>query len=155
MSDGLTEIDLAWYRGVIERWIRFGEPVVERTLDRCRRTVSFAPGQVFALVRWQANDYGTVLSRIDILRAAAPGDTVSTVPCVRPGAEILLRLHGWPQVKRTLDLIAAIEAQEIDPCDVAPEYWRHAHNRLLTNERPRAYRHEQHHAWLLRRRIAP
>jgi hypothetical protein len=155
MRDGLTEVALAWYSGVVERWIRFGEPIAERILDRRRRIVSFAPGQVFALIRWQANDHGTVLSRIDILRAAAPGEAVSTLPCVSPGAEILLRLSSWPKAKHALDVIAAIEAQEIDPCEVAPEYWRHAHNRLLANERPRIYSREQHRAWLLRRRVAP
>jgi len=41
---------------------------------RCRS------GSIFAFVRWTSNDYGTVLSRIDILRAVEPGERYSTVP---------------------------------------------------------------------------
>jgi hypothetical protein len=114
----------------------------------------FASGQVFAFVRWQANDFGTVLSRIDILRAVRPGEALSTLPGVRPGGEQLLRLGGWPRVKRTLEVISAVEAIEIDPVEVAPDYWRHVHNRLLANEAPRAYGPTQHRAWLMRRRIS-
>jgi len=153
MTDRLVEVDLVWYEGQIEHWIRFGEPAGERILDRRRRVVMFAPGQMFCFVRWQANDHGTVLSRIDILRAVHPGEALSTLPGVRPGGEQLLRLASWPRVKQALDVIAAIEALEIDPAEVAPDHWRHVHNRLLTGELPRAYGQIQHRAWLMRRRL--
>ena len=84
-----------------------------------------------------SNDFGTVVSRIDILRAVTPGQRCSTVPYVKPGGEILLRLSGWPKVERVLQLIDAVEALGIDPADVAPDYWHHAHNRLSVNETPR------------------
>src|SRR6202047_4673535 len=64
---------------------------------------------LFAYVRWAANDFGTVLSRIDILRAVAPGEAYSTVPFVRPGGEILMRLSGWPKVERVLQAIDAVD----------------------------------------------
>jgi hypothetical protein len=38
---------------------------------------------------------------------------------------------------------------------VAPEHWRHVHNRLIAGHEPRTYTPEQHAAWLQRRRIAP
>ena len=60
-------------------------------LIRSTRTAGLAPGSVFAFVRWQANEYSTVLSRIDILRAASPGETCSTAPHVNPGGVSLLR----------------------------------------------------------------
>jgi len=69
----------------------------------------FAPGSTFALVRWAANDYGTIVSRIDILRAVAPGEAFFTVGSVRPGGDILLRISGWPNVERVLQAIDAIE----------------------------------------------
>ena len=72
MSD-LTTVELLWLEKRIENWIRFGHPVAERWVDRHRRILSFAPGSLFAFVRWTSNDFGTVLSRIDILRAAEPG----------------------------------------------------------------------------------
>ncbi|MGY3413662.1 hypothetical protein ACVWZV_009829 [Bradyrhizobium sp. GM5.1] len=118
-----------------------------------RRVLSFAPGSIFAFVRWSSNDFGTVLSRIDILRASAPGQRYSTVPWISPGGESLLRLSGWPKVERVLQLIEAVEALGIDPADAAPDYWHHAHNRLSVNETPRSYTRARHQAWLRRQRV--
>lgn len=151
--DGLTEVELYWQKDRVERWIRFGQIAQERIIDRRRRIVSFSPGSVFAFVRWAANDHGTIASRIDILRAAQPGTAISTVPGVRPGGEILLRLAGWPKVERVLKAIDAIEKRGVDPKDVAPAHWSHLHNRISGGESPRAYSQEHHHAWLLRKKV--
>jgi hypothetical protein len=153
MSD-LTQVELLWLKKRIENWIRFGRIAEERVIDRSRRIVSFTPGSIFALVRWASNDYGTVVSRIDVLRAVRPGERCSTVPCVRPGGEILLRLTGWPKVEKVLQAIDAVEALGLDPADAAPEYWHHVHNRLSVKEEPRRYTHTRHRAWLHRRGIA-
>jgi len=151
----LTTVELLWLERRIENRIRFGHAVSEQIIDRRRRVLSFAPGSIFAFVRWASNDFGTVLSRVDILRAATPGQGYSTVPWVKPGGENLLRLSGWPKVERALQLIDAVEALDIDPADVAPDYWHHAHNRLSVNESPRPYTRARHQAWLRRHRIAP
>jgi hypothetical protein len=151
--DALTHVELLWLEKRIERWIRFGQIAGEQILDRRRRVLSFAPGSFFAYVRWAANDYGTVVSRIDILRAVRPGETYSTVPYVRPGGEILLRISGWPKVERVLQAIDAVEHLGIDPADASPDHWRHVHNRLVVGDTPRPYTVECHRAWLLRRRI--
>src|SRR6202047_4163033 len=153
MKAPMTEVVLVFYEGRIEHWLRFGTQDRERILDRRRRVIAFAPGEVFAFVRWEANDYGTVLSRLDILRACGAGALVTTVPGVTPGVEILLRLHGWPRVKRALNAIAAIEELRIDPTDVAPDWWRHVHNRIVCNVSHRAYSRGQHAAWLRRREV--
>jgi len=150
----LTHVELLWLEKRIENWIRFGCPAEERILDRQRRILSFAPGHIFAFVRWVSNDFGTVISRIDIIRAVAPGQRCATVPYVRPGGDILLRLSGWPKVECVLQIADAIEALGIDPADAAPDYWHHVHNRLSVNETPRSYTRSRHQAWLHRRRIA-
>ena len=75
-SDGLTHVELTWIEKRIEHWIRFGRVAKDQIVDRRRRIVSFRPGAVFAFVRWAANDYGTVFSRIDIVRAIAAGGAV-------------------------------------------------------------------------------
>ena len=149
----LTTVELLWLEKRIENRVRFGRSVLESTLDRNRRVLSFAPGSIFAFVRWTSNDFGTVLSRIDILRAAIPGQRYSTVPWITPGGESLLRLSSWPKVERVLQLIDAVEALDIDPADVAPDYWHHVHNRLSVNETPRPYTRSRHQAWLHRRRV--
>ena len=149
----LTTVEILWLEKRIENRVRFGRSASEKQLDRNRRLVSFAPGSIFAFVRWTSNDFGTVLSRIDILRAATPGQRYSTVPWITPGGESLLRLSGWPKVERVLQLIDTVEGLDIDPADVAPDYWHHAHNRLSVNETPRPYTRSRHQAWLHRRRI--
>ena len=152
MSD-LTEVELLWLEKRIENCIRFGHAAREKILDRHRRMLSFTPGSIFAFVRWTSNDFGTSTSRIDILRAVGPGQRCSTVPYVKPGGEILLRLSGLPKVARVLQLIDAVEALGIDPADAAADYWHHVHNRLSVNENPRRYTTTRHKAWLHRRRI--
>jgi hypothetical protein len=154
MSD-LTHVELLWLEKRIENWVRFGHHAEEQFLDKQRRILSFAPGSIFAFIRWTSNDFGTVISRIDILRAVGPGQRCTTVPYVQPGGDILLRLSGWPKVERVLQIIDAVEALGIDPADVPPDYWHHVHNRLSVNEAPRAYTRSRHRAWLRRRRIAP
>jgi hypothetical protein len=149
----LTTVELLWLEKRIENRIRFGRHVSEKVLDRNRRVLSFLPGSIFAFVRWTSNDFGTVLSRIDILRAATPGQRYSTVPWITPGGESLLRLSGWPKVERVLQLIDVVEALGVDPADAAPDYWQHVHNRSSVNEIPRPYTRSRHQAWLHRRRV--
>jgi len=149
----MTEVELIWVEGEIQHWIRFGDDRDLRILDRRRRIVGFLPGAVFAFVRWQANAYGTVVSKLDILRAVEPGMPVSTIPGINPGGELQLHLSGWPKVERALRAIDAVESLGIDPEDVAPDHWRHLHNRLTAGLKPRAYSKDRHHAWLKRREI--
>jgi hypothetical protein len=153
--DRLTHVNLIWIEQRIEHWIRFGDEAEERIIDRRRRVLSFSPDSVFAFVRWVANEHGTVLSRVTILRAVTPGQLYQTVPSVRPGGEILLAIGGWPKVERVLQAIDAIEAIGINPTEVSPDHWRHLHNRLTAGQKPRPYSRLQHRAFLLRRRAAP
>lgn len=154
-AGGLTTVELTWLEKRVEHRIRFGRPVTSKIIDRRRRVVSFAPDMVFGFVRWAANDYGTVVSRIDIVRTVAAGEPCQTLPFVRPGGEILLKIESWPKVERVLQLIDGIEALGLDPSQAAPDYWRHVHNRLIAGEAPRAYSMEQHRAYLLRRKATP
>ncbi len=151
----LTHVELTWIEKKIEHWLRFGQRAEEKILDRRRSISSFKPGSIFAFVRWASNDYGTIVSRLDIVRAVEPGARLQTLPFVRPGGEILLRVNGWPKVERVLQAIEAVEALGIDAADAAPEYWRHLHNRLAAGHEPRAYTREQHAAWRKRRSVMP
>lgn len=154
-QDTLTHIELIWHERQIEHWIRFGRDVAEKILDRRRRILSFAPDSIVAYVRWASGDFGTIVSRIDILRIVRRGEAFSTVPYVRPGGEILLRMAGWPKVERVLHAIDVVEQIGIHAADASPDHWRHVHNRLIAGEAPRPYSREQHRAWVLRRAIDP
>lgn len=149
-----TEVDLVWWRGRVEEWLRFGEPLREVLHDRRRRTLVFAPGAVFGRVRWTGGDYGTTASELEILRASAPGEAYVTRPGLRPGGEALAVLGGWTRVRRALAVIDAIEAAGFAPHAIAPDHWRHVHNRLSAGLMPRTYDIRRHRAWRLRGQVA-
>ncbi len=149
----LTEVEMTWIEKRYEQWLRFGRVAHDRIVSRQTRIASFRPDATFALIRWTANDYGTIHSRIDILRAVAAGEPYTTVPFVRPGGELLLSNTGWPKVEAVLRVIDAIEAADIDPCDVAPDHWRHVAGRIAVASRPRPYTPERHRAWLKRKAL--
>ncbi|MFH3479112.1 DUF2840 domain-containing protein [Xanthobacter variabilis] len=154
-ADAFTQVELTHIEKRIENWIRFGHKAREQVLDRSRRVFFYRPGSVFAFVRWASNDFGTITSRVDIVRAVAPGEPFQTLPFVCPGGDILLRIEGWPKVERVLQHIDAIEVIGIDPIEVSPDHWRHVLNRLTVGYEPRAYTVDQHQAFLLRQRAEP
>ena len=149
----LTDVDCIWIKGIQENWTRFGNPVSDRILDRKRRVLSFEPNSVFAFIRWQSNDYGTVHSSIVIVRAVCSGLAYSTTTHIHPGGEILLHLKGWSKVSQVLELIDKVEALDINCADVAPDYWRHVHSRISAREAPREYTIARHKAYLGRKAL--
>ncbi|HEY5238345.1 MAG TPA: DUF2840 domain-containing protein, partial [Rhizomicrobium sp.] len=60
-TPGLTRVELTWVEKKFERWIRFGCVAENQIIDRQRRIVSFAPGSIFAFVRWASNDFGDLV----------------------------------------------------------------------------------------------
>ena len=66
---------------------------------------------------------------------------------------ILLKIEGWPKVEKVLQHIDAVEAADVDPCDAAPDHWRHVAHRMSAGQEPRPYTRERHQAWLKRREI--
>ncbi len=150
-----TQVELTFIAQRIEQWCPIGLATEEVVTDSEHRTLFFAPGSIFALARWTTTALGTVVARLDILRAVAPGQSYTTVPFVRPGAEILLRLDTWPKVEQALQAIALVRAAGIDPADAAPDYWLHVGNRIAADQRPRPYTRARHAVWKLRRKIAP
>ena len=151
----ITWVDLIFQRKRVEQWIRFGHRSREQVIDRQRRRIGFASGAIFACVRWAGNDHGTVAARLVILRAVFRSEAFQTLSFVHPGAEILVQIDGWPKVQQALAVIDAVEALGIDPAAVAPDHWRHVHNRLTAGQDPAVYTPARHAAWLARRRIWP
>lgn len=149
----LTHVRLVWREGVHEDWLRFGKPVSERIIDRRTRIESYAPGQVFALVRWASNNFGTRRSTLDVVGAVTDREPHTSLPNIDPGGELLLRVRSWTKVRRVLALVDAIEQAGFDPCRIAPDHWRHMHNRIAGGLQPRAYTPARHRAWLGRREL--
>jgi hypothetical protein len=148
-----TRVEITFIPGQFEQWLAFGNPISDEKIDAEHRCLTFTPNSFFALARSSTTAFGTIVARLDVLRAVSPGQPFVTVPYVRPGGEVLLRLDGRPKVERALQLIQAIRAIGIDPADAAPDYWLHVGNRLAADQPPRCYSRARHAIWMLRRRV--
>ncbi|CAI9121930.1 DUF2840 domain-containing protein [Brytella acorum] len=146
-----AQLDLVWIETRIEHWLRFGTPETSVAIDRYRRRVSFAPGDVFALMRWLAGDTGAVTVSIDIVRAMPPAELCAVLPWITGAADRLLRQTGDGPVRAVLDTITRIERQGLDPRAVCPDYWRDLDARLRANRPVPPYGRARHEAWLWRR----
>ncbi|MCK9511593.1 MAG: DUF2840 domain-containing protein [Castellaniella sp.] len=149
----LTRVALASVGRHIRIRLRFGAPQRIVRLDAYRRLAIFLPGDVCCRLSWAANAYGTVAWTLIVMQAATPLDTIQRIAGVTPGARLLLRVDGKPQVTTVLALIDAIEAQGIAPVAVSPAYWRTVANRLAVRQAPPAYTAERHAAYLARRAL--
>ena len=144
------KVSLAFVDHRVNVYLRFGKPVREIKLDRWRRVAVLAPGAVCCRIKWIGNDYGTALWQLMVMQAPMPCDDMQRVAGVSPGARILLRADGEPQVKTVLEAIDDIEASGVDPCDTAATYWRTVGNRLAARQPLPAYTAKRHAAHLAR-----
>ena len=143
-------VSLAFVEHRVNVYLRFGHPVREIVLDRWRRVAVLAPGMVCCRIKWLGNDYGTALWQLMVLEAPMPFDGAQRIAGVTPGARILLRADGEDRVKAVLAAVDAIEQSDIDPCAVAPVYWRMVGNRLAARQPLPVYTAERHAAHLAR-----
>ena len=149
MNTALTRVSLRFVDQRTNVYLRFGRPQCAQRIDRWHSVVYFGPGAVFGRTWWHANGYGTTRWELMVLQAGMPGQTLQRVVGIAPGATLLLHVRGPKKVPFTLQLIDAIEAQQIHCADVAPSYWRTVHNRLAGRAEPAVYTPEQHAAHLL------
>ncbi|HEJ3245300.1 TPA: DUF2840 domain-containing protein [Pseudomonas aeruginosa] len=152
-SAPLTHVSLAYIEPRFKLYLRFGEPARTLQLDRWRRCAMFMPGAMFCRVRWQANDYGTILWQLMVMQAATPLDAMQRIPGVQPGACLLLHAEGDANVRAVLERIDGIEALGIAAIDVPPAYWRTLGNRLAARLALPEYTAERHAAWLAGRAL--
>lgn len=146
-------VSLAFVEHRVNVWLRFGQPVRETMLDRWRHVATFDPHAVCCRVKWIGNDYGSALWQLMVLQAPMPFDGAQRIAGVAPGARILLRADGEPQVKAVLEVTDAIEALGIDPAAAAVTYWRMVGNRLAARQPLPEYSAERHAAHLARRAL--
>lgn len=144
MSVPLTRVQLLFVPDRVNVWLRFGEPVAVHDLDAQRRVADFAPGSLFCRVEWQANRYGTTRWVLMVMQTVAPGESVSCVKGVQPGAQTLLRGSGQPRVMQLLGLIDQLETGGLSPCSVSPDYWRLVQHRIAARQPLPDYTPERH-----------
>ena len=149
MSMALTRVSLIFVNQRMNVYLRFGRPQCVQRIDRLRSLAFFQPGAIFGRMWWEANEYGTSRWELMVLQAGAPKQSIQHIVGIAPGAAVLLHVRGPKNVPFALQLIDAIEAQQIDCADVAASYWRTIHNRLAGRTEAAAYTPEQHAAHLL------
>jgi hypothetical protein len=130
-------------------YLRFGRPHSVQRIGPVRSLVFFQPEAIFGRMWWEANEYGTTRWELMVLQAGAPKQSIQRIVGIAPGAAVLLRVRGPKNVPLALQLIDAIEAQQIHCADVASSYWRMVHNRLAGRTDAAVYTREQHAAHLL------
>ncbi|MEH6755880.1 MAG: DUF2840 domain-containing protein [Parasphingorhabdus sp.] len=146
-----VQVRLIWIDKRIQYWLRFGDPCSETITDRRRKTANFQEGNIFALVRWKSNDYGTVFSALDILQCVTGEGDQLDIRCVTGNVRSLLHLTSWHRVKQVFEHIDAIEALDIPPADVCPDHWSHVQSRIMGGDSPRDYTTVRHKVWTERR----
>ena len=149
MTTALTRVSLIFIEQQMNVYLRFGRPQRVQRIDPQHSLAFFQPGAVFCRIWWEANTYGTTRWELLALQAGTPKQSIQRVVGIAPGATVLLHVRGPKKVPVALQLIDAIEAQQIHCADVAPDYWRTVHNRLASRTEAAVYTSEQHAARLL------
>ena len=130
-----AEVDLDFLEGQLNYRLLFGRPEFtnfrEHHFGTTRRTAVFRPGACLGLDLWQGR---VVLNRsrqpvvrtgewrVLVLEVGVPGERVSRVPQVRPGAHILLEARGVRRCKFLLRWLAELETQG-DLADLPREFF--------------------------------
>lgn len=154
-ASSLTDVEMTWIEGRLEKQLRFGRVAAERSGGPHKRIASFRPSAIFGLIGCTMNDLGCVFWDLAIIRAVAPGAPFGTLPGVHPGGEILLSLSDLELIRAVCREIDMIEASGVDACDVSPDHWRHIGQRLAAAMPFRSYSAERHAAWLRRSEARP
>ena len=123
----LTLVVSQYMHEVYNHRLRFGMPVQSVRIDRTSSYNAFEPCDVFGYIRWQRNKYGTQDWRIYVCQAVS-GGTITRLPGITPGANVLFALQGSEVVKRMLGHIDMLEKHAGDLQKISPAYWRQLQN---------------------------
>lgn len=125
-----TAIELVYITSRVNCWLRFGE-IAERTIvDRSRMLAFIEAGEIFAYIRWFANEYGTQHWSAYVVKAGVAGASVTRIPGVRPGGEVLCSFKGAVLSKRLLTLAEDLEGRGVTVSQLSENYWRQCQLRL-------------------------
>lgn len=92
----------------------------------------FEPGHVFGFVRWRGDGFGTQTWRVVVAVAGHPGEKLTRIPGLKPGAHLLLHAFGKTRAKRALRAIDVLSDAYVMH-DIHPAYWRHVHAQIASN----------------------
>ena len=112
-----------------------GRPTLSVRVSENLEELRFNPSQVFGFVRWRGDQYGTQTWRVVVAQAGRPGERITRIPGVKPGAHLLLHAFGKTRAKRALRVIDMLSEAHVLH-EIAPAYWRHIHSQISKNEKP-------------------
>ena len=92
----------------------------------------FTLSQTFGFVRWRGDGYDTQTWRVVVAQAGRPGERLTRIPGVSPGAHLLLHTFGKARAKRALRAIDMLSDHHVLH-EIAPAYWRHVHVQIARN----------------------
>jgi hypothetical protein len=137
-SAPLTTLTLLKARGRAGDRLRFGRPVSGGREPAGRAAFRFEPGQIFSVVRWRGDAFGTQTWRVVVAQAGRPGERLTRIPGVSPGAHLLIHAFGSTRARRALKAIDALESVAVLH-RVSPAYWRHLHECVTLGRTPHPY----------------
>ena len=111
--------------------VLFGKPAaVEVQVDHHdfrESTVYLPAGAIFALDLWEGTEIGRTRHWLSyVLQAGRPGDLLTAIPQVQPGAIVLMRAKGAPRCRFLLGWLAALQ-KRTDPSTLPPEFFLSQH----------------------------
>lgn len=96
----------------------------------------FDPSNIFCLDLFDRDLYGSTHWSVYVLQAARPGETITPVPQVTPGAKVLLEAHGKKRAQEALRELKEIQ-ERVDPTTLPPGRFLLTDFRLKADTRTR------------------
>ncbi|MEL7392437.1 MAG: DUF2840 domain-containing protein [Pseudomonadota bacterium] len=116
----------------------FGRPTKSLRVSEEQEGLRFKPLQIFGFVRWRGDQFGTQKWRLVVAQAGCPGEQLTRIPGVNPGAHLLLHAFGKTRAKRALRVIDMLSEAHVLH-EIAPAYWRHVHLQISKNKELEPY----------------
>lgn len=128
-----TRITLRQKRPFSNDRLLFGRPSASSKDPSDDVDLLFTPSQIFGFVRWRGDGYGTQTWRVVVAQAGRPGERLTRIRGVFPGAHLLLHAFGKTRAKRALRAIDLFSDSHVLH-EIAPAYWRHVHVQIARNQ---------------------
>lgn len=123
-TDKYTLVTEHYVRGHCNHRLRFGIGQAVIKQGKGLKFHAFNIHQTFGMIRWQRNEYGTILWTLYICETSSAG-RVTKIPGVYPGAHILFRARGTKAMRRSLEQLDRLEKRVGGDLAIVPTaYWR-------------------------------
>ena len=127
----LTVLATGAARNSARSLLTFGAPVHRSQTADGRLLCLFTPGQVFGFETRKDSDLRGDYRRVFVVRCGRPGEVLSRLPAVHPGAHVLVSSTGKRGAERMAAMLAKLSAMD-EPGAIPAERWQVLGARLVT-----------------------